>query len=78
MLNGAGLTGGLRNKVWAECAITTTYLSNILSSKSSLKSPFELLFGSKPILHYELKMISEVGVVTTIDKIQPKLTNRGS
>jgi hypothetical protein len=40
MLNGAGLTGDLRNKIWAECAMTTTYLSNILSSKSRLKSPF--------------------------------------
>jgi hypothetical protein len=78
MLNGAGLTGDLRNKIWAECTITTTYLSNILSSKSSLKSPFKLLFGSKPILHYELKIFGEVGVVTTKDKIQSKLTHRGS
>jgi hypothetical protein len=78
MMNGAGLSGDLRNKIWAECAITTTYLANILSSKSSLKSPFELLFGSKPILHYELKIFGEVGVVTTKDKIQSKLNNRGS
>jgi hypothetical protein len=78
MLNGAGLTGDLRSIIWAECAMTTTYLSNIISSKSSLKSPFELLFGSKPILHYDLKIFGEVGVVTTKDKIQSKLTNRGS
>jgi hypothetical protein len=70
MLNEAGLIGDLRNKIWAECAMTTTHLSNILSSKSSLKSPFELLFGSKPILNYELKIFGEVGVVTTKDKIQ--------
>jgi hypothetical protein len=41
ILNGAGLIGDLRNEIWAECAMTTTYLANILSSKSSLKSPFE-------------------------------------
>jgi hypothetical protein len=41
MLNGAGLTGDLRNKIWAECAMTTTYLANIRSSKSNLKSTFE-------------------------------------
>jgi hypothetical protein len=76
MLNGAGLTGDLRNKIWAECAMTSTYLANMLSSKSSLKSPFELLFGSKPILYYELKIFGEFGVVTTKDKIQSKLTNR--
>jgi hypothetical protein len=77
-LNGAGLMGDLRNKIWAECAMTTTYLYNILSSKSSFRSPFELFFGSKPILHYELKIFGEVGVVTTKDKIQSKLTNRES
>jgi hypothetical protein len=60
MLNGAGLIGYLRNKIWAECAMTTTYLAIILSSKSSLKSPFELLFSSKPILHYELKIFGEL------------------
>jgi hypothetical protein len=72
------LTGDLRNKIWVECAMTTNYPSNILSSKSSLKSPFELLFGSKTILNYELKIFGEVGVVTTKDKIQSKLTNCGS
>jgi hypothetical protein len=69
MLNRAGLIGDLRNKIWAECSMITTYLSNILSSKSSLKSPFELLFGSKAILNYELKIFGEVGVVTTKNKI---------
>jgi hypothetical protein len=78
MLNGVGLMGDLRNKIWAECAMTTTYLSKILSSRSSLKCPFELLFGPKPILHFELKIFGEVGVVTTKDKIQSKLTHRGS
>jgi hypothetical protein len=43
-----------------------------------LKSPFGLLFGSKPILHYELKIFGEVGAVTTKDKFQSKLTNHGS
>jgi hypothetical protein len=48
MLNGAGLTGDLRNKIWAECAMTTTYLANILSSKSILKSPFEFCLALSP------------------------------
>ena len=78
MLNGAGLKGDLRNKIWAECAMTTTYLSNVLSTKSNFKSPFESLFGAKPILHDNLKIFGEVGVVTTKDKIQAKLTNRGT
>jgi hypothetical protein len=32
MLNGAGLNGDLRNKIWAECAMTMTYILNVLST----------------------------------------------
>jgi transposase InsO family protein len=31
MLNGAGLEGELRDKIWAECVMNVTYLSNIIS-----------------------------------------------
>jgi hypothetical protein len=43
-----------------------------------MKSPFELLYDTKPILHEELKIFGEVGVVTTKDKIQAKLANCGT
>jgi hypothetical protein len=36
-----------------------------------------LLHGEKPILYDNLKIFDEVGVVTTKDKIQAKLSNRG-
>jgi hypothetical protein len=58
--------------------MNVTYLSNIISTKLSLKSPFELLYDEKPILHNNLKIFGEVGLVTTKDKIQAKLTNRGT
>jgi hypothetical protein len=78
MLNGAGLEGELRDKIWAECVMNVTYLSNIMSTKSSFKSQFEFLYGKKPILHNNLKMFGEVGVVTTKETIQAKLSNRGT
>jgi hypothetical protein len=78
LLNGAGLEGELRDKIWAECVMNVTYLSNIMSKKSSFKSPFEFLYGEKPKLHNYLKMFGEVGVVTTKEKIQTKLSNRGT
>jgi hypothetical protein len=68
MLNGANLEGELRDKIWAECVMNVTYLSNIISTKSSFKSPFELSYGGKPILHDNLKIFGEVGVVTTKEK----------
>jgi hypothetical protein len=78
MLNGAGLEGELIDKIWAECVMNVTYLLNIMSTKSSFKSPFEFLYGKKPKLHDNLKMFGEVGVVTTKEKIQAKLSNQGT
>jgi hypothetical protein len=78
ILYGAGLEGELRDKIWAECVMNVTHLSNIISTKSNLKSPFELLYGEKPTVHNNLKIFGEVGVVTTKDKLQAKLTNRGT
>jgi hypothetical protein len=78
MLNGADLESKLRDKIWAECVMNVTYLSNIISTKSSFKSPFELLYGDKPKLHDNLKMFGEVGVETTKERIQAKLKNRGT
>jgi hypothetical protein len=51
------------------------YSSNIISKKSNVKSPFELLYGEKPILPDNLKILGKVRVVTTKDEIQAKLTN---
>jgi hypothetical protein len=72
------LNGELRDKIWVECVMNVTYLSNIISTKSNFKSPFELLYGEKPKLHDNLKMFSEVGVVTTKERIQAKLSNQGT
>jgi hypothetical protein len=72
------LEGKLRDKIWAECVMNVTYLFNIILTKSNLKSPFEFLYGEKPTLHDNLKIFGEVGVVTTKDKIQVKLSNRGT
>jgi hypothetical protein len=65
MLTGANLEGELREKIWAVCVMNVTYLSNIISTKSNLKSPFELLYSEKPTLHNNIKIFGEVGVVKT-------------
>jgi hypothetical protein len=78
MLNVAYLEGELRDKIWAACVMNVTHLFNIISTKLSFKSPFELLYGEKPILHNNLKTFGEVGVVTTKERIQAKLSNRGT
>ena len=75
MLNFAGLKDHLRNGVWAECAMTVTFLSNIISIKSDEQRPYHLLFGTKPKLPSLLKDFGEIGVVSTKDDIQGKLKN---
>ena len=77
-LNNAGVEDGIRSGVWAECARTVTFLSNITSVKSQEKCPYQLLFESKPKLPSCLKIFGEMGVVTTKDDIQGKLKNRGT
>jgi hypothetical protein len=55
--------------------MTTTYLLNVITTRFNLKSPFELLYSVKPILHDNLKVFGEAGVNTMKVKIQAKLTN---
>jgi hypothetical protein len=78
MLNSAGVKDQLRSGVWAECAITVTFLSNVTSIKNKEVCPYELLFGCKPKLPTSLRSFGEIGVVTTKANIQSKLKNRGT
>jgi hypothetical protein len=78
MLNSARLKDHLRSGVWAECAMTVTYLSNITSIKEKMICSYQLLFGNKPIVPESLRSFGEIGVVTTKNDIQGKLTNRGT
>jgi hypothetical protein len=47
MLNGAGLEGELRDKIWKECVINVTYSSNIISIKSRLKMSCYMVKGRR-------------------------------
>jgi hypothetical protein len=73
MLNSAGVKDQLRSGVWAECAMTVTFLSNVTSIKNKEVCPYELLFGCKPKLPTSLRCFGEIGVVTTKANIQSKL-----
>jgi hypothetical protein len=77
MLNSAGVKDQLRSGVWAECAMTVMFLSNVTSIKNKEVCPYELLFGCKPKLPTSLRSFGEIGVVTTKVNIQSKLKNRG-
>jgi hypothetical protein len=76
MLNSAGVKDQLRSGVWAECAMTVTFLSNVTSIKNKEVCPYELLFGCKHKLPTSLGSFGEIGFVTTKANIQSKLKNR--
>jgi hypothetical protein len=78
MLNSVGVKDQLRSGVWAECAMTVTFLSNVTSIKNKEVCPHELLFGCKSKLPTSLRSFGEIGVVTTKANIQSKLKNRGT
>jgi hypothetical protein len=78
MLNSSGLKGHLRSRVWSECAMTITFLSNITAIKKKAISPYQLLFRSKPKLPESLGHFSEIGVVTTKSHTQDKLIKMGT
>jgi hypothetical protein len=69
MLNNAGLKNGVRSRIWAECARTVTFLSNMTSIKAQEKCPFQLLDVCKPKLAPSLRVFGEMGVVTTKSEI---------
>jgi hypothetical protein len=78
MLNGACFTEDLRSGVWAYCAMTVIFLSNITSIKKKTICLHQLLFGSKPRLPKSFRSFGEIGIVTNKSDIQGKLANRGT
>ena len=63
MLNRAGLKGTMREKLWAECAMTATFLDGIHSNKMGAKSKWESFYKENPIFADNLRTLGELGVV---------------
>ena len=76
MMNGAGLTGSLRNGLWAEGAVTATLLENLLVYDSETKkSSWEKFFGTVPKHVNELRIFGEMAILLQKKKIRSKLDN---
>jgi transposase InsO family protein len=72
MLNSVGLKDQLRYGVWAECAMTATYLSNITSIKEKMICPYQLLFGNRPKLPKSLRFLVKLALS------RPRKTSKGN
>ena len=86
MLNGEGIYGKLREKLWEECSKTSTLLNNILDNKKihsekypPPQSPYQVFYGNLPKYFFGLKVFGEIGILkTTYSRLQYKLHNKGS
>jgi hypothetical protein len=77
MLNSAGVKDQPRFGIWAECAMTVTFLSNVNLINNEV-CPYELLFGCKPNSPTSLRSCGKIEVVTIIANFQGKLKNQGT
>ena len=86
MLNGAGIYGQLREKLWEECEKMATLLNNISVHKKihsekdqQPQSPYQVFYGKLPKYFSGLKVFGEIGILkTTYSRLQSKLHNKGS
>ena len=75
MLNDSGVEKQLRN---AECASTTTKLSNLIA-RSKLGCPYELFYGKRPKIGKDLRIFGEIGIKISRAQVHhEKLNNKGN
>jgi hypothetical protein len=77
MMNDSEIDGQFRKGLWAECASTTTYFDNLINTYMK-KSPIELMFKNRAKGLRNLRRLGEICVATTKNKIQAKLTDKGT
>jgi hypothetical protein len=77
-MNDSEIDGELSDGLKAECASTATYYDNLIISKYKKKSPIELMFKSRAKGLRNLKRFDEMYVATTKNKIQGKLSDKGT
>jgi hypothetical protein len=77
MINGAGFPEELREKFWAECALTATKLNNLMIKKEG-KNPYEMFYGEKMNLESKLKVFGEIGIEKDYNiNLSDKMKNKG-
>jgi hypothetical protein len=78
VLNDAGLEGDLCETLWADSALTATFYENIIVNNDSKKDSTSLMFNKTSKRPRKLRKFGEMCVITTIDKIQSKLADKGT
>jgi hypothetical protein len=75
-LNDAGVDGDFREGLWTEYASTAT--ENLIVDKENKKDPNNLMINKLSKKAVKLRKFGEMCVITTKDKIQSKLADKGT
>jgi len=78
MFNGSGISDDLRHGLWAECASTACFYENRIINKEKFRSPLQLMFKQSLKGLNNLRPFGDMYVVTTKNKIQGKLSDKGT
>jgi hypothetical protein len=76
LLNTKNLPEEIKTGLWAECASTATFLSNILVDQENT-SPYEKFFNSSPKFPIDMYPFGTTCIVTNRSHIKSKLQDRG-
>jgi hypothetical protein len=77
-MNDFEIDGEFHYGLWAECASTDTFNDNSIINKDKKKYPIELMFKNRAKGLRNLKSFGEMCVATTKNKIQEKLSDKGT
>jgi hypothetical protein len=78
VLNNSGVEGTFCEGLWAESASTVTYYENLIGDKERKQDPTKLMFNGFSKKPRKLKKFGEMCAVTTKEKIQSKLADKGT
>jgi hypothetical protein len=78
MMNESEIDGEFRDGLWVECASIATYYDNLIINNDKKKIPIEFIFKSRDKGLMTLKRFGEMCMATTKNKIQGKLSNKGT
>lgn len=77
MLNGAGIMGLMRSKLWAECTLTVMKLENLCNDSSNMNSGINVFDIEMPRFIKHLHMFGEIDIVDNRENIPQKLNDNG-
>ena len=76
MILNTKLNNTAREMLWAEAVHTRERVQNIMATKGSTKSPFEIFYGQKPNIIGSFSEFGRIAYVTKRENIKKQMTDK--